>query len=107
VTITEHQPEALPNRHARRRATAPGRRGDPQEKAAAAEYVNEDGLAERYLIPPRTAQRWRASGEGPPFIRLGKRRVLYRIADVEAWLAAKTFGSRADELARTMSAAEG
>jgi hypothetical protein len=62
------------------------------------EYVGEDGLADRYLIPARTAQRWRASGEGPPFVRLGRRRVLYRVADVEAWLAARTFKSRADEL---------
>ena len=70
------------------------------------EYVDEDGLAERYLIPPRTAQRWRASGGGPLFVRLGKRRVLYRIADVEAWLATRTYASRADELSRC-SVAEG
>jgi hypothetical protein len=64
------------------------------------EYINEEGLAERYLVPPRTAQRWRTTGGGPPFIRLGKRRVLYRVADVEAWLAARTYASRADELSR-------
>jgi hypothetical protein len=65
------------------------------------EYLDEDALAERYLIPPRTAQRWRTSGGGPPFVRLGKRRVLYRVADVEAWLAARTYASRADELSRS------
>lgn len=65
----------------------------------AGEYVDEDGLAERYLIPPRTAQRWRASGGGPPFVRLGRRRVLYRVADVELWLAGRTYANRADELA--------
>jgi hypothetical protein len=64
------------------------------------EYIDEDGLYERYLIPPRTAQRWRASGGGPAFVRLGKRRVVYRVADVERWLAQRTFSSRADELAR-------
>lgn len=64
------------------------------------EYIDEDGLAERYLIPPRTAQRWRMTGGGPPFVRLGKRRILYRVADVEAWLTARTYASRADELAR-------
>jgi hypothetical protein len=65
----------------------------------AAEYFDEDGLHEQYLIPPRTAQRWRASGEGPPFVRLGKRRVLYRRSDVERWLAGRTFASLADEAA--------
>jgi hypothetical protein len=59
------------------------------------EYIDEDGLAERYFIPPRTAQRWRATGGGPPFVRLGQRRVLYRIADVEAWLRERTYRHRA------------
>jgi hypothetical protein len=64
------------------------------------EYIDEDGLFARYLIPPRTAQRWRASGGGPAFIRLGRRRVVYRVADVERWVAERTFASRADELSR-------
>jgi hypothetical protein len=65
------------------------------------EYIDEGGLYDRYLIPPRTAQRWRACGGGPPFIRLGKRRVAYRVADVEGWLAQRTFSSHAEELARS------
>jgi hypothetical protein len=64
------------------------------------EYIDEDGLWERYLIPPRSAQRWRASGGGPAFVRLGRRRIVYRVADVERWLAEQTFSSRADELSR-------
>jgi hypothetical protein len=64
------------------------------------EYVTEQGLHERYLIPPRTAQRWRSTGDGPRWIRLGRRRVLYRISDVEEWLRAHTYRHRADELTR-------
>jgi predicted DNA-binding transcriptional regulator AlpA len=64
-----------------------------------AAYIDEDGLAERYLISPRTAQRWRCDGGGPPFVRLGRRRIVYRIADVETWLAERTYRHRADELA--------
>jgi hypothetical protein len=64
------------------------------------EYLDEDGLHQDYLIPPRTAQRWRGSGKGPPWIRLGRRRVIYRRADVERWLAERTYSSRANELAR-------
>jgi len=70
----------------------------PQHEPA--EYLDEDGLYQRYQIPPRTAQRWRASGGGPPFVRLGRRRVAYRVADVERWLQERTYKSRADELAR-------
>jgi hypothetical protein len=68
------------------------------------EYLDEESLYQRYLIPPRTAQRWRASGGGPAFIRLGKRRIVYRVTDVERWLAERTFSSRADELARVSAA---
>jgi hypothetical protein len=68
------------------------------------EYIDEDGLSERFLIPPRTAQRWRASGGGPAFVRLGRRRVVYRVADVERWLAERTYSSIADEIARASSA---
>jgi hypothetical protein len=63
------------------------------------EYLNETGLNDCYSIPPRTASRWRASGDGPPFIRLGKRRIIYRRTDVEAWLANRTFNSLAEEAA--------
>jgi hypothetical protein len=74
------------------------------KEQVANEYVDEDGLFERYLISPRSAQRWRGSGTGPPFVRLGKRRVVYRVADVERWLAKRTFSSLADELARASAA---
>src|SRR5438270_930763 len=30
-------------------------------------YLDEDGLRDRYLISPRTAQRWRVTGVGPAF----------------------------------------
>ena len=73
--------------------------------AGPSEYIDEEALYERYLIPPRTAQRWRASGGGPAFVRIGKRRVAYRVADVERWLAERTFKSRADELARVSAPA--
>lgn len=66
-------------------------------------YLNEGDLEAHYNIPPRTAQRWRSSGEGPPFVRVGPRRVMYRVADVENWLANRTFNSRADELARKIT----
>ena len=68
-----------------------------------AEYLDEDGLYQRYLIPPRTAQRWRSTGDGPHWIRLGRRRILYRVSDVEEWLRERTYRHRADELARAVA----
>jgi predicted DNA-binding transcriptional regulator AlpA len=60
-------------------------------------------LAERIQRPERTIERWRLTGEGPAFIRLG-RRIAYRVEDVERWLAGRTFASRAAELARRTAA---
>jgi len=37
-----------------------------------------------------TLQRQRAAGTGPRFIQLSERRIAYRRADVDAWLAART-----------------
>jgi len=66
---------------------------------ASHEYLSEGELAERYGVPPRTAQRWRHTGHGPRYTKIG-RRVAYRVADIEEWLATHTYASRADELAR-------
>jgi len=36
----------------------------------------------------RTLERWRVSGDGPPFVKAG-RRVLYRPADIDSWIASR------------------
>jgi hypothetical protein len=50
------------------------------------DYYNEDELAAEIRRSPRTIARWRAIGEGPRFIILG-REILYRKAAVRDWLA--------------------
>lgn len=50
--------------------------------------VDEARAAKMLDISKRTLQRLRDSGGGPPFIRIG-RRVLYRTASLQEWLAAK------------------
>lgn len=45
-------------------------------------------LAARWRISPRTLERWRWAGEGLPFTKIGGR-VLYSLADVEAYEAAQ------------------
>ena len=41
-------------------------------------------LAERLGVPEATVKKWRATGDGPAFVPVGKH-VRYRIQDVEAW----------------------
>jgi predicted DNA-binding transcriptional regulator AlpA len=64
-------------------------------------YLTEDEFSERYHVSPRTAQRWRVTGDGPKWVRIGLRRVAYRMSDCEAWAAERTFPHRAAELAKS------
>lgn len=63
-------------------------------------YLTEKDVSKRFNVCDRTVQSWRYEGSGPPFVRIGARRVAYRLADVEAWAANRTFASRAAELAQ-------
>ena len=65
----------------------------PDERSALTEarkktreaLLNVNALAEYLDIPQATLYQWRARGEGPPGIRVG-RYVRYRVSDVERWL---------------------
>lgn len=46
-------------------------------------------LADYLHSTPRTLEDWRLNGVGPRYIKLGQL-VRYRLADVDAWLAANT-----------------
>jgi predicted DNA-binding transcriptional regulator AlpA len=37
-------------------------------------------------LSPRTLEGWRRTGEGPAFVRLGRRRVAYRRSALDSWL---------------------
>jgi predicted site-specific integrase-resolvase len=47
-------------------------------------HLDENRLAKRWSMSPRTLQRWRQDGKGPPFLKLGGR-VIYRVSDIETW----------------------
>lgn len=61
--------------------------------------ITELQLSALIQTPARSLQRWRCTGAGPAFVRTGPRRVGYRMIDVTAWLEARTFSHRAEELA--------
>jgi hypothetical protein len=47
-------------------------------------HLNQTELAARWTISPRTLERWRFTGEGPQFIKIGGR-VAYRVEDIEQY----------------------
>jgi predicted DNA-binding transcriptional regulator AlpA len=60
--------------------------------AASAEYETTEQVAKRTGLSESTLLVYRRNGEGPPFVKLG-RRVVYLVADVEAWMAANRRGA--------------
>jgi len=49
-------------------------------------HLDQNGLAERWVLSPRTLEQWRWRGVGPRYLKLGGR-VVYRLDDVEAYEA--------------------
>lgn len=58
--------------------------GNTTEAGMSLRHLNQIDLADRWNISHRTLERWRWTGEGPRFVKLGGR-VVYRLADVEAF----------------------
>jgi len=55
------------------------------------ELLTQDKVSELLdgEVATATLERWRCTGQGPRFIRAG-RKVFYRRSDVEAWLTSRT-----------------
>ena len=51
-------------------------------------YVSREALAQQFGISERTLSRWETIRTGPPATHVG-RDVMYRVASVQAWLAAR------------------
>lgn len=56
------------------------------------EFLNQVHLARRWHISPRTLERWRWTGEGPAYVKIGGR-VVYRLDDVKAYESGRRFES--------------
>jgi predicted DNA-binding transcriptional regulator AlpA len=67
-------------------------------------YLDEAEAARVLYIGRRTLQRWRVDGNGPPYCRLGARRVLYPADGLRRWAAERTFRHRAAEIAADINA---
>ncbi len=57
--------------------------------------VTEFEAAQMLRVSPRTLQRLRLAGGGPPYVPLtpGGARIGYPVADLQAWLASRTVAS--------------
>ena len=52
------------------------------------EHLSEKLLARRWGLSHRTLERWRHDADGPAYLKIGGR-VIYRLADIEAYEAAR------------------
>lgn len=60
--------------------------------APTAKFLTESDLAARWVVSPKVLRNKRWAGGGPPFVKIGGS-IRYRLADIEAYEAARTFNS--------------
>ncbi|WP_423196667.1 Helix-turn-helix domain-containing protein [Cupriavidus sp. H19C3] len=58
-------------------------------------YLTNDEAADYLRLSPRTLEKQRVFGSGPKFRKFG-RRVMYAVADLDAWAAEHSFDSTSD-----------
>jgi excisionase family DNA binding protein len=56
------------------------------------ELLTEAQVARLLTVSLSTMKRLRRAGDGPPFVRISKRGIRYRRADVDAWLSRRSEG---------------
>ena len=68
--------------------TEPDQADTDVAKAATSEvfrrHLNQEQLARRWSLSPRTLERWRSTGQGPSYLRLGGR-VVYPLEAIQAF----------------------
>jgi hypothetical protein len=64
-------------------------------------HFNQIDLSRRWNISPRTLERWRWLGLGPPYLKIGGR-VVYRLEDIEAFEAERTREGKATDNGKTV-----
>jgi hypothetical protein len=59
-----------------------------EEPINTTKHLNQVDLSRRWSLSPRSLERWRWKKQGPPYLKVGGR-VVYRLADIEAFEAAQ------------------
>ncbi len=65
-------------------------------KNALVEYVDTKRAAEFLGLAPGTLQNQRSLRAGPPYIRLSPKRIIYKLADLRAYLEARRIDPERD-----------
>lgn len=48
-------------------------------------YLTTAQLSDRWGMQKQTLANWRVQGKGPKFLKVGNKKVLYALEDVEQW----------------------
>jgi hypothetical protein len=72
----------------------------PQAEAASPKkspvgLLTPDEVRLRLGVTPKALERWRGSGEGPLFVRLSRKTIRYRAADVDTFVNGRVVASTA------------
>ena len=67
--------------------------------------VPEPEAAKLMNLAPRTLQRMRLEGGGPPYIQLSERRIGYSVDDLREWIAGRARASTSARLPNSAGAA--
>jgi hypothetical protein len=95
---------SLPPLHLPQEPNAPSAKAacDPNGPIEVWPYMDTKTLAELLGVGAQTIRKWRLTGGGPPYLRIGGAqagRVLYKREDVEAWLVQRRFPHTSAETA--------
>ena len=66
-------------------------------------HLSRKQLAEREGVAVRTVERWWIDGTGPRGLRVGLRRIVYPLAEVEAWEGQRLYVSRQAKLSKALA----
>lgn len=66
-----------------------------QGAVSSADLLDESEAATKLSVAVQTLRNWRWRGEGPRFVKLGKRAVRYRRGDLDAFVEAGLTGKAA------------
>lgn len=74
------------------------------------ELMTTAQAADLLHLKPQTLRKWRVTGAGPRYIRLGapgRGRVVYAVRDIQLWLAARAHRSTSEETVARAKASSG
>jgi predicted site-specific integrase-resolvase len=60
--------------------------------------LTPEAVAVRLTVKAKTLERWRATGDGPPFVRVSRKVVRYRRQDLEAFIAERVVANTAQKI---------